>query len=225
MAGDATAGRPLFATWTHRRLFSRPGIRLPIGGTRAQEPAMRSPTAARRRMTDLNRRTDLLEREAELEQIGDALRTAAAGSGRIVVIEGAPGIGKSSLLGRGRGARRGGADGRSSRARRRDGARVRARRRDPAAGAEHRAAHRARARTGLRRCRGTGAPAVRGGSRPSGRRRSPVRTIPRPALAVRKAGRRAAARPARRRCALGRRAFASVPRLPGGAGSRRSRPV
>ena len=59
---------------------------------------MRSPTAARRRMTDLNTRTHLLEREAELEQIGDALRTAAAGSGRIVVIEGAPGIGKSSLL-------------------------------------------------------------------------------------------------------------------------------
>ena len=59
---------------------------------------MRSPTAARRRMTDLNRRTHLLEREAELEQIGDALRTAAVGSGRIVVIEGAPGIGKSSLL-------------------------------------------------------------------------------------------------------------------------------
>ena len=49
-------------------------------------------------MTDLNRRTHLLEREAELEQIGDALHTSAAGSGRIVVIEGAPGIGKSSLL-------------------------------------------------------------------------------------------------------------------------------
>ena len=59
---------------------------------------MRSPTAARRRMTDLNTRTHLLEREAELEQIGDALRTAAAGSGRILVIEGAAGIGKSSLL-------------------------------------------------------------------------------------------------------------------------------
>ena len=59
---------------------------------------MRSPTAERRRMTDLNTRTHLLEREAELEQIGDALRTAAAGSGRILVIEGAPGIGKSSLL-------------------------------------------------------------------------------------------------------------------------------
>ena len=59
---------------------------------------MRSPTAERRRMTDLNTRTHLLEREAELEQIGDALRTAAAGSGRILMIEGAPGIGKSSLL-------------------------------------------------------------------------------------------------------------------------------
>jgi DNA-binding CsgD family transcriptional regulator len=59
---------------------------------------MRSPTAARRRITDLNKRTHLLEREAELEQIGDALRSAAAGTGRIVMIEGAPGIGKSSLL-------------------------------------------------------------------------------------------------------------------------------
>jgi DNA-binding CsgD family transcriptional regulator len=49
-------------------------------------------------MTDLNRRTHLLEREAELEQIGDALRSATAGTGRIVMIEGAPGIGKSSLL-------------------------------------------------------------------------------------------------------------------------------
>ena len=68
---------------------------------------MHSPTAARRRMTDLGRRTRLLEREAELEQIGGALRTAAAGSGAIVVIEGAAGIGKSSLLRSGRGTRRG----------------------------------------------------------------------------------------------------------------------
>ena len=60
---------------------------------------MHSPTAARRRMTDLSRRRRLLEREAELEQIGGALRIAAAGSGAIVVIEGAAGIGKSSLLG------------------------------------------------------------------------------------------------------------------------------
>jgi DNA-binding CsgD family transcriptional regulator len=60
---------------------------------------MRSPTAARRRMTDLTSRTRLLEREYELAQIGDALQAAAAASGRIVVIEGAAGIGKSSLLG------------------------------------------------------------------------------------------------------------------------------
>jgi DNA-binding CsgD family transcriptional regulator len=60
---------------------------------------MHSPTVARRRMTDRSRRTRLLEREAELEQIGGALRTAAAGSGAIVMIEGAAGIGKSSLLG------------------------------------------------------------------------------------------------------------------------------
>ena len=51
--------------------------------------------------------TPLLEREAELEQIGGALGTAAAGAGGILVIEGAPGIGKSSLMARGRGAGRG----------------------------------------------------------------------------------------------------------------------
>ncbi len=50
-------------------------------------------------MTDLTGRTNLLEREAELEQIGGALRTAAAGVGGIVLIEGPAGIGKSSLLG------------------------------------------------------------------------------------------------------------------------------
>jgi AAA ATPase domain len=54
--------------------------------------------AARRRMTDLIRRTPLLEREADLEQIGAALRNAAVGSGGIVPIAGAPGIGKTSLL-------------------------------------------------------------------------------------------------------------------------------
>jgi DNA-binding CsgD family transcriptional regulator len=43
-------------------------------------------------------RTQLLEREAERRQIGSALHAAAAGSGRIVVIEGAAGIGKTSLL-------------------------------------------------------------------------------------------------------------------------------
>jgi hypothetical protein len=54
-------------------------------------------------MTDLNKRTDLLEREADLEQIGGALRSAAAGSGGIVVIEGEPGIGNLAAGG-GRGA-------------------------------------------------------------------------------------------------------------------------
>ena len=75
------AGGPRFATWTHRRLF------------------LRGRLAGRRRMTDLTSRTPLLEREAELAQIGGALRIAAAGSGGIALIEGAPGIGKSSLLG------------------------------------------------------------------------------------------------------------------------------
>jgi predicted ATPase len=60
---------------------------------------MPSPPAAQRRTTNLDRRIHLLEREAELEQIGGALRGAAAGSGAMVVIEGAAGIGKSSLMG------------------------------------------------------------------------------------------------------------------------------
>ncbi|HYH89021.1 MAG TPA: AAA family ATPase [Solirubrobacteraceae bacterium] len=50
-------------------------------------------------MVELNSRTHLLEREAELGQIDGALRDAAAGAGGFVVIEGAPGIGKSSLMG------------------------------------------------------------------------------------------------------------------------------
>ena len=51
-----------------------------------------------RQMADLTKRTDLLEREAELEQIGGALDAAVAGAGGVIVIEGAPGIGKSSLM-------------------------------------------------------------------------------------------------------------------------------
>jgi DNA-binding CsgD family transcriptional regulator len=59
---------------------------------------MEGPTAARRRITGEHERAELLERESELEQIGGALRSAAAGSGGIVLVEGAAGIGKSSLL-------------------------------------------------------------------------------------------------------------------------------
>ena len=40
----------------------------------------------------------LLERERELERVDAALRSAGAGSGIAVVIEGEPGIGKTSLL-------------------------------------------------------------------------------------------------------------------------------
>jgi DNA-binding CsgD family transcriptional regulator len=50
-------------------------------------------------MTNPGRRPHLLERDADLERIGGALRGAMAGSGAIVLIEGAAGIGKSSLLG------------------------------------------------------------------------------------------------------------------------------
>ena len=60
---------------------------------------MRNPPAIERSTTSPDRPTDLLEREAELEQIGAALRGAAAGSGAVVIVEGAAGIGKSSLLG------------------------------------------------------------------------------------------------------------------------------
>ena len=40
----------------------------------------------------------LLERERELERVDAELRSAGAGSGIAVVIEGEPGIGKTSLL-------------------------------------------------------------------------------------------------------------------------------
>ena len=41
---------------------------------------------------------ELLEREAELEELEEALAAAAAGSGRLLLIEGPAGIGKSALL-------------------------------------------------------------------------------------------------------------------------------
>src|SRR5262245_14437897 len=59
---------------------------------------MESPPGARRRITGLDERTELLERDAELELICAALRSAAAGSGMTVMVEGAAGLGKSSLL-------------------------------------------------------------------------------------------------------------------------------
>ena len=43
-------------------------------------------------------RTDLLEREAEIAQIGGGLDAAAAGAGGVIVIDGAAGIGKSTLM-------------------------------------------------------------------------------------------------------------------------------
>ena len=59
---------------------------------------MQGPTALRRRTRDLDARTDLLERDADLEQIAAPLRAALRGSGQLVLVEGAAGIGKTSLL-------------------------------------------------------------------------------------------------------------------------------
>src|SRR5680860_814502 len=42
---------------------------------------------------------DLLERDGALAAVGDALGEAASGSGRVVLVVGEAGIGKSSLLG------------------------------------------------------------------------------------------------------------------------------
>ena len=41
---------------------------------------------------------DLLERDTELERIGSLVRDVASGSGRVVLIEGPAGIGKTALL-------------------------------------------------------------------------------------------------------------------------------
>jgi len=73
----------------------------------AAEPS--SPSAMTAALTHTNLRRDLpgsfalahenlLEREHEMEVIDAALSAARAGSGRVVVIEGEPGIGKSALL-------------------------------------------------------------------------------------------------------------------------------
>ena len=194
----------------HRRvvLIPSPATLRPTG-----RPSLRGPSVGFRPVTEPSTRIQLLERHAELEQIRGPLR-AAPPPGRRPGCDRGSGRHRQDLAARGdRGAGRRRADGGPSRARQRDGGRVRTRRGDTAAGADHRAAHGARTRAALRGCRGTGATAVRGGSRPSGRRRSPLRTLPRPALALREAGRAAAARPARRRCALGGRAIGSVPRL------------
>ena len=79
---------------------------------------MQTATVAGRRTAERDRGTPLLEREAELDQIGGALRAAAAGVGGVVVIEGAPGIGKSSLMGEAADAGAGRRDGGAARARR-----------------------------------------------------------------------------------------------------------
>ena len=49
-------------------------------------------------MADVTRQSPLLEREADVEQLGGMLHSAMAGAGGHVLIEGAAGIGKTSLL-------------------------------------------------------------------------------------------------------------------------------
>lgn len=46
----------------------------------------------------MTKAVSLLEREQELERLEEALANALDGDGKIVVIEGSAGIGKSSLL-------------------------------------------------------------------------------------------------------------------------------
>src|SRR5437764_2182563 len=52
-------------------------------------------------------RSALLERDSELERLGAALDGARAGSGRLVIVEGHAGLGKSKLLAAARGFARG----------------------------------------------------------------------------------------------------------------------
>src|SRR4051812_14896030 len=52
-------------------------------------------------------RSALLERDSQLERLGAALDESRAGHGRLVVVEGHGGLGKSQLLGAARGFARG----------------------------------------------------------------------------------------------------------------------
>ena len=180
-------------------------------GTRAR-PGLRGPCR-------LTPHALLLERDAELAALDALVAGAAAGSGRLVLIEGPAGIGKSGP------ARRACASARSRRsqvlagARRGARARVRLRRRAPAL--RGRASPPA---AELSRRRRPGRRAVRGGARRPTRRappRSPRCTALYWLTLDLAAEQPAAARD--RRPALDRPAVAALPRLPRAAARRRAR--
>jgi DNA-binding CsgD family transcriptional regulator len=78
--------------------FDRPEpvFRVAADGLREEAPARLQPPSATT--------ADLLEREAELEQVHSHVAAAAAGAGRLVAIEGGAGIGKTRLLAEARAA-------------------------------------------------------------------------------------------------------------------------
>jgi DNA-binding CsgD family transcriptional regulator len=70
----------------------------------SQEPADKAPISVH--VTSVPTTAPLLEREHELEALGDALGRASAGTGGLALIEGTPGLGKSRLLAAARNAAR-----------------------------------------------------------------------------------------------------------------------
>jgi hypothetical protein len=80
----------------HARHRPRRGVR---GASWTRPRSLRCEVDARRRATyGRGMRDALLDRDAELAALADRLEQVRAGTGRVIVVEGAAGIGKSSLL-------------------------------------------------------------------------------------------------------------------------------
>lgn len=76
----------------------RPGSAVTPADTRSSLRSDRAEPARPPRIASLRARGGLVEREAELAQIEEALGLAADGCGDLIVLDGPPGIGKSALL-------------------------------------------------------------------------------------------------------------------------------